>query len=507
MVKKHIGVDIGTYSIKCAVMEEVGDQNIIKYSKEYPAAKGLQKTLKKFAKEHQILFPKFHITLNNDIVKIMDLEVDNEKELEKALKFEIQEKTLIESLDEYFLKWDILKTAEDSYKVVSAVLEKSFTKSLKTKNVKTIEPQIVSMARLVEDKKSYAIIDLGHSATRIYMFHNGIPCSIQNIDFGGKYLDERIQNLEQIKNISDDERTKKAADLKEKYGAVLFGVEDIENNEFTQNIFNLISTDIEMLARNIKQEIRSFEIEKETEVNEVYFTGGTAKLKYLPEYLSRELELNLKPLTTQEEAVQPGEDYPYLVACGALFDGLKKINFINTRELNFKKPAYFLLGALLASQLSLGYLHHNADLMASQASDKLQKAKEQKENFNQTLTEYEAKYKDRTETKDLIVQIMDKKWLTNLLFVIHEKIPENIEITEIDVTENSSSIKGIAQNYSDIGFFASALEEIKDEVNIANIVNIDNCHKFEIILGGDVHETPFTVEEEVEEENNEDTDN
>ena len=73
-----------------------------------------------------------------------------------------------------------------------------------------------------------------------------------------------------------------------------------------------------------------------------------------------------------------------------------------------------------------------------------------------------------------------KKWLSDILYVIPERTPLTIVIKDLSIKDGTVVLGGYSSDYSSIGFFANKLEDIA-EVNIDSIEERNNP---EVIYSG-----------------------
>lgn len=469
MKRTSIGVDIGEYSVKCVVLEKIRDEYCIKHKKNYRRKdnisfdKWLKSVLEDFTKEHKIRRPEFHFSLSSMtprvIFRFFNMPKISIKELNKSMRYEIEEKTLV-NIDSIYYKWDIIGSDDEEYRIIAVTIEKNFIETLKKIKrfgwtIGSIEPQVISFGRLIEGNT--AVIDLGHSGTRLMVYKDGNPVHIQPIEIGGKTLTEKIKekypdNPEQAKH---------------EYGAVITD-RNIESDPDRFMVSDLILIQIENLARELKQSLRAVEVRENITIETIYYTGNTAKLRYLIDYLSRELGHDLYPLNLTAKSFSETEDYFFASASGAaLFREhpyFTRINFakvLASRKITSKSIFFVLLGFLIAFQSAISALNIKADnyiktldRTRNELESRLNSVRNRIQNYEKTIIKYQ-------EAEDVVKILKNqKKNLSQILFQLPDRTPKGIAITEILIFPEYTVFKGKSKNYSDVGFFAIALEEL-----------------------------------------------
>ena len=119
------------------------------------------------------------------------------KELVQGVRYELQSRALIEDMDVYHYQWTVLSRGDDGgYRVFASAIRQDVLESLMRLkrsgwSVLSVEPQVVSLGRVVSD--NVAVIDFGHSRTGLMIYKNGVPCHIQSIDIGGGTLTDILE--------------------------------------------------------------------------------------------------------------------------------------------------------------------------------------------------------------------------------------------------------------------------------------------------------------------------
>lgn len=489
---KRLGIDLGVYSIKIVQLREIGDSfekkcaktykvNKVKNEKEY--YQFLKKCISDFIKTNKIKFASFCFTIPcnepDTILRFVKMPVVDKKTLQKSLKYEIEEKEIVKDMDEIYYNWEIVPNPPDEpereYNIVLSFIRKKLIKELaKLKTVhwqiENIELQPISVGRLVRGYS--AVIDFGHSKTRIYLYKDGNLANVENLDTCGAFFNDMITKKFHFQNLDDIERLKHSSHVVSDF------IED--SDEEIHIASEIMTNEVKNLFNSIKRLIRSFELHNSIVVEDIYYLGGTANMKYFIDDLSRELELNVKPLeilSPREGSDDDVELRNYTIASSAAL--YKKYKYFN--DLNFSKNTKFqinlmpiIVGLFCASIIVHGGAYYVNDKYDQYISDLTQVQSEQRSAI-ETLT-IDMQTADstinsaRTSIEAINGLLGQQKWLSDILYVLPDKVPKNTIISNIVSTSGTVILEGYTTNYSDIGFFAIALEGF-GEVTVNTIKN------------------------------------
>lgn len=149
----------------------------------------------------------------------------------------------------------------------------------------------------------FCIADLGHSSTRLHIFHNGEYAAMRNIDIGGRNLDMLIADESGI-DIHMAQIYKKS-----NYNVVL-------ESDLALGVYN-------RLAVEIMKAVNFFNYNnREAELNDIYICGGGAEVDILVRTIAEETKLNVYPASKLTSRIL-GLDKPdiFLKSCGLVIGG------------------------------------------------------------------------------------------------------------------------------------------------------------------------------------------
>ena len=490
MKHEKIGIDLGTYTIKMVVIEEVSDIFRIKYAKIYKVDsskdyyKFLKKCIKDFTEENGIRFASFSFSIpyTPEIMNIefLQMPIVDKKILKKSLKYEIEERELTDDLDSIYYNWEILNKNvneyDSEYDIILATIEKKIIKELsELKTVKwkidNIELQPITVGRLIEGDS--VVVDFGNKATRIYLYKNGKISGIEQVSFGGENLTQIVKDITGISDIEEVENIKKQCFISNE-------LITIDVSREIEECSIAITKEVYQTFEEIKRLIRSFELKNNIMVEEIYYIGETSNLLYFTELFSKELDVNIKPLELltpkdEEEMLSDLKIYT-LAGSSTLFE-----KYLYLPVLNFSKFTRFqvdltpiiigLACTSLSMHLGVYGIHKKYDKHIEDLNKIQSKQNVIIDELDREIEEVSF-VKDKNEkTINTIKELIDeKKWLSDILYVLPDKTPSETVIAKVNSKDGIVVLNGYTKNYSDIGFLAMELEKL-GEVTIDSVQN------------------------------------
>lgn len=471
MKKELVGLDIGSWSVKAAVMAGTENGPYLKYAetKKIPESgfspSWLKSFLIDFARRHGLKRPVFCLTLPPDtqkfIIKFFTMPKLAEKELAKSIKYELESR-LLQPFENTVYRWAAAEEQMKNLNIISATAEKDYLRSITVKGIRiaAVEPQPVSILRLI--KGSAAVIDFGHTGTRIMIYRDGRFSHMHVSKIGGRNFTEALAE------VCNDPET-----LKHEKGAVVKNP-DIEPDEETKKLSEILNPVADELAREIKQAVRACEAREGTALETVYYTGGASKLRYLPERIGAELEQDIFPVPVgflDETGLEFSPGIEYAPACGACLyrksGYLGELNFRSSLrsglEPDFRNLCIFILSFGLAVQGGLYALNRQAESKAAELRSELAAVNARISDIRNRIRNSESAVIYYSETERLLAAVKESEKGTfgTRLRHIAGLTPKGVTLTEItDLGGGEIELKGKARDYSRIGCFAIALEQI-----------------------------------------------
>ncbi|MFV0313519.1 MAG: pilus assembly protein PilM [Anaerotignum sp.] len=148
-----------------------------------------------------------------------------------------------------------------------------------------------------EHPRSYCIVDLGHSGIRVHLFKDGIYEATKVIDYGGSAIDFVI-----AENLDVDIHTASSYKIK--------NYENVQESEFCKELYD-------KMVIEILRSINFFNYNnQDSELRNVYFCGGLAKIDALMEMLRSTLEVQCHSIA--QLMPELGEDENLDLICTAI---------------------------------------------------------------------------------------------------------------------------------------------------------------------------------------------
>lgn len=467
-----VGIDIGEHEVKCVVIEEKNGMYSIKNkgifnlpsdinTKLY--GKKLKRGIKKFLRQSKIRTASLNFTIPVNsvdiIVKVLNIPFVEEKWLESTIKTEL-ESVISDDLSSYVSRWDILEK-DDSLNentILTVLLKSEFTRLLNnmadiTCKVDTIEIQPITVGRLIKDSSIF--VDFGHKATRLYAFKEGKLVDVQVIKTSGNDIIEAIRGFRGLStSVEDIIKILKEVEIQ------------VEELDEVSNINTAVTKKLNNLIDEIKRRIRGIEINHNLVTENIYYAGELSNIKDFEEYLSIKLEYPSLKIEFLVDLEGGSEINKYLYAASCIlakeYGYLKGMNFAEKRVIPI--DLNFLMLSMVALMLltSIGFIdihkRYDENILETQTiiDDLLQK---RLIIDNQISEKLNAMYVS-DELNNKIYMLQDRKtYISDMFYIIPERTPENVIITNISTTANITTINGIAETYTEIGVLSICLED------------------------------------------------
>lgn len=256
--------------------------------------------------------PVITVSNNNLIIRTLELPLMSESELAETIKWEADDQ-LPYSVENARLDYNIVSQNEENMNVLITAINKEVVDNyLETfakvgLNPAVLNVQPMALISLLEYRQQIpepvAIIDIGASATHVTIGTAKNIFLARTINFGGNDFTESLVKSTEL-------NYKKAEEEK-----IKTGLEGADNNSVNINpdSLDLESLDIEAtnefnnenelesiasnLASEISRSLDFFSIKNRGQnIEKVYITGGSSKLKGLRDIISEEIDQDLNPL-------------------------------------------------------------------------------------------------------------------------------------------------------------------------------------------------------------------
>ncbi|MFQ6078870.1 MAG: type IV pilus assembly protein PilM, partial [Thermodesulfobacteriota bacterium] len=306
MPQKIIGLDIGSHSIKAVQLRRTfrGFELIGFQEKEIPRegeiapSDAVVQTLSELFAEGHIAGDTVITSIPGHQVsaRIIKLPFANRKKMDKVIPYEVEGYTPF-NIEEMVVSYHIVKVEKGGAQILALLVRKEVLKDhLETLKRAKISPKIVdldvlslySISSLILQgmEGPFSLADIGASETSICIVDGDHLSMIRSLPIGGEAITGAIQREFDLSH-------EEAEQSKISHGIILETKgESEEETRFSKCIESAVSP----LAREMKQTFHSYEADRREKVRRIFLCGGTSALRNLVPYLSRELEVEARPL-------------------------------------------------------------------------------------------------------------------------------------------------------------------------------------------------------------------
>ena len=255
-------------------------------------------------------------------------------------------------------------------------------------------------------------------------------------------------------------------------------LEDIEDETYDPKLIKELSLAIDGKVKRIIEEVkgivRMFELQTGSSVDSIFYVGQLSNLTFFKESIEAELELELKPVDILDINNEQDDNVTlYSLASLVSMDAELKddTNFAKFIKANIDYSSIIVIALTLS--LSVGFTFKVIDDKYTERISELDAIQaEQSQTLSNLQRDIDVAQESINKNNDFI-QRMDmlkaqKKWLSDILYVIPERTPLTIVIKDLSIKDGTVVLGGYSSDYSSIGFFANKLEDIA-EVNINSI--------------------------------------
>lgn len=350
MAQKLLGIDLGTYSLKLALVERAFNELKLLKLVEQPlnlqtrlpheelVRLALEQVMQSHDLEADIVSTSYPGHLFSS--RILELPPSTQKNLGQAVDFDLEGLIPFE-LGDVFYDFHLLEKNEKSLSVLCTyMMNEKFARYMEALegvglDPKYFGPDVVDLGAaahvaMVPSSEYYAICDIGHSKTNICLMHGRELKYVRTIGIGGLHFTRTIQRAFNV-------NFEKAESLKLSRGKLHIREADADQ---ISRILSHVATE---LASGIKQTFLGYENRcgRHT-MSAIYVTGGSSKLKGLVDYLSFHLRTNV----LEFDAVSP---IPSLIEDAteasslmtqAVANAVKPVFSTKLPRINFRKGPY-----------------------------------------------------------------------------------------------------------------------------------------------------------------------
>jgi len=305
MPQRVIGIDVGSYSVKVAVIERSFKsfsfvefyERPITYnellSPEESTAIAIQGLIDDYNLVWDIAcsgFPAQKVTS-----RLLTFPFGSAKKIDQAIQFEI-ESYIPFNVEDMVIDYAVVSQSKNFSRVMAIYVQKGeLAKQLSMLESVDVEPRYISIEGveqvnlvnlgMVPPEGAYAIMDMGHEKSTITICHGRDLGYIRAISLAGRSITEAIAKK---LSIPIDEAEK----MKIEMGQLPL-VEDEIVDDISKSVIEAIREVIDEFLLHVRQTFFTFKETEDVPVEGVYICGGTSRLPGLDRYLSDSLKLNV----------------------------------------------------------------------------------------------------------------------------------------------------------------------------------------------------------------------
>lgn len=474
MKYKQLGIDLGIHTIKIVILKHISGVFGVEHGQVYTVPKNIniksyykfvEKCISRFTKKNKITLASLNFSLPIESpyveVAIFNLPIVNEKVLKKSIQYEIEERNLLSNMDlstYHYKVVDIDESNKTQRVVVESVSDECLLRLSKINkaNWKTnsIELQVFTAGRIV--KGNSIVLDFGEQSTRIYMYQDGKPFHVSSVPIGGIHFTNKIKEI--YPNLQNEE----IEDIKEKcYIYNEFVNTDNDLSDACKEITEVANE----LSAAIKMRIRSVEIQDNFFTENIYFTGELAKLSYLTELISKDLDMLISPLTIINEKTENDQSIYTMAGLASIqkdYPYYNELGFSKDTNIGVDASTVLIFIACVTASVMIALFggHKIYD-------DKINNLSYLESSQTSTLMSIDSKIDSANaliqQSKDVIndiEQLEDTKfWTSDVLYALPEISSEEISIEHIDLRDEKAILTGYSSDASNIAFLTKRLEE------------------------------------------------
>jgi general secretion pathway protein L len=349
VAQKVIGVDLGEYSVKVAVLETSFRQSTLVDFIERPIPLGDEPLLERSAATLGELLAAANL---HDVVtyaaipgdqasiRVLDLPFSDPKKLDQVIGYEL-ESQIPHAIEEVVLDHQVISTGETT-KVLCAAVRKEVVRDLldalssagcppRALYVAPLCYGAVTARALPGEPGPLAIVDIGHLRTNVCIVKQGRLTFGRTLSRGGRHLTLALAAAYQMK-VEDAERGKLQV------GAVGSVARPLELKYAL--IDSTLRDALAPLVRDLRQTFSYYRAQFGEAVQLVFLCGGTSRLRGLSELIADEVNVTAVPLEFRSEDLARLEDaeasrpvVPLALAIAAAGAG-------GRRELDFRRGEF-----------------------------------------------------------------------------------------------------------------------------------------------------------------------
>ncbi|MFH1831027.1 MAG: pilus assembly protein PilM [Pseudomonadota bacterium] len=312
MPHRIIGIDIGSYAVKVAVIDRSFRtfaftefyERRIQYNELLSPEESKAIALQGLIDDYHLVWDAVSVGFSAQRVtsRLLTFPFSNLKKIEQTVRFEIESYIPFE-MDEVVLDYAVIWQTKEASRVMVVYVQKGeLVKELSMLSTVDLDPRYVCVEGvdqiglvnlgMVPPEGAYAIIDIGHSKSTLTICRGKNLGFIRAISIAGKNITEAISEKLSVPY-------EEAERLKIEMGRLpLLGEEVVD--DISKEVAQAIREVVDELLLHLRQTLFTYHETEGVPVEGVYLCGGTSRLPGLDRYLSDTLKLNVAYLNCTE---------------------------------------------------------------------------------------------------------------------------------------------------------------------------------------------------------------
>ncbi len=306
----NIFIDIGSYSIKLLearldskhihvknfremIINEIKDQLPQEMSHDMAQRQILQTYFKDLPVDQKVMY---QLPSNFITTRYLTLPINNIKKAEQMLPFQLEENLPFPLLDTHFIA--SYKKNNDNISIIAHVLKKSNMSTFynAAKSTNTLASHLVSELSIIDsyvqnnpNKNNYAIVDLGHTTTKIYICSNGQIISNHIIYTAGKNITEAIAHNYQISN--------KEAEIYKHENSFFLTDAQVKSVDKNQLEFSKLMKDTFWpVILELRKWKLNFKLQFNENIEQIFITGGSSNISNISNFIAEQVACSVEKI-------------------------------------------------------------------------------------------------------------------------------------------------------------------------------------------------------------------
>jgi len=314
------GIDLGAFSIKLVLLEVGFRQTHLRGLLETAVPSGDAPLFERQADAIKEAFSKVsaeatpYLALPGDMlsIRLLDLPFSDPRKIDQVVGYEL-EGQIVHPLDEVVFDHTVVKVGDQGSTVLACAAKRDeIAQYLATLEAHGTEPRSLYAAPIVYRSLSSAtpgralaagdeaevpcqvILDLGHLRTNLCIVREGQAITARTIKRGGFHLTNAIAQA--------FNSTYERAEMAKRMDGRIASPERPAKTPLEVKLDQVLREALVPLVRELRQTLASFRAASKETIDAVQITGGTGRLKGLPQFLEAELGLPVRFLAVRSSA-------------------------------------------------------------------------------------------------------------------------------------------------------------------------------------------------------------